>query len=298
MRVDCEGCAGCCIDWRPVSPIPLDHERRGPHAPLDDTYNLVPLTRDEIRNFVDAGFGDVLTPRLWEVSPGEGIEIDGTHVATIGGNPAFFVGMRKPPKPVAPFGLDRTWLRACAFLDPETLQCRIHDTDLYPAECSEYPGHNLTLDQETECERVEESYGGERLLDETPPDDQHGLLLGPHALGAKVFVHPDPARLDGVIDRLQSRSLTPEDRAEFVGVAVGSHPGSTEVDEVRARDARERTLKSASWAGELVDEWGSVAAALGSSATDAPHPDDVEVARGAPETLGWEAVQAKTESDD
>ncbi len=30
MKVNCEGCAGCCIDWRPVSPAPSNHERRGP----------------------------------------------------------------------------------------------------------------------------------------------------------------------------------------------------------------------------------------------------------------------------
>ncbi|ELZ95190.1 hypothetical protein C440_08937 [Haloferax mucosum ATCC BAA-1512] len=291
MRVDCEECAGCCIDWRPVSPVSLDHERRGPRAPLDDTYNLVPLTRDEIRNFVDAGFGDVLTPRLWEAPPGEGVEIGGVEVAAIAGRPAFFVGMRKPPKPVGPFGLERTWLRSCAFLDPETLQCRIHDTDLYPDECAEYPGHNLVLEQKTECERVERQYGGERLLDGTPPEDQRGLLLGPHALGAKVFAHPDPERLTGVVERLRDRSLSPADRAEFVGVAVGSHPGSTDVDADRAREARKRALESESWAGSAVDAWRSLAGVVGDVARDAPNPDVVEVERGAPETPGWDAVR-------
>lgn len=286
MRVDCEGCAGCCIDWRPVSPVALDHERRGPRAPLDDTYNLVPLTRDEIRNFVTEGFGDVLTPRLWNADGG-GVEIDGVEVAAIDGKPAFFVGFRKPPKPVAPFGLEKTWLRACTFLDPETLQCRIHDTDLYPDECAEYPGHNLTLGQDTECNRVERVHGGERLLDEVPPSDHRGLLLGPHALGAKLFVHPDPERLEGVIDRLKRRALTPEDRAEFVGIAVGSHPGSTEVDESRARTARERALAAESWAGTAIDEWTEVARTLGESAADAPDPERVEVERGAPKTQGW-----------
>ncbi|WP_396611059.1 YkgJ family cysteine cluster protein [Haloferax sp. S1W] len=291
MRVDCEGCAGCCIDWRPVSPVTLDHERRGPRAPLDDTYNLVPLTRDEVREFVDAGLGDVLTPRLWEAEPGEGIEIDGIEVASISGKPAFFVGLRKPPKPVAPFGIERTWLHACVFLDPETLQCRIHETDLYPDECAEYPGHNLVLDQEAECERVERAYGGERLLDDTPPADQQGLLLGPHALGAKLFVHPDPERLDGVVKRIRTRELTAADRAEFVGVAVGSHPGSTEVDDERAREARERTLEADSWAGRAFDTWTEAVTALGNVAADAPNPADVEVARGAPETPGWDAIR-------
>lgn len=213
-------------------------------------------------------------------------------MATIAGNPAFFVGMRKPPKPVGPFGLERTWLRSCTFLDPETLQCRIHDTDLYPDECAEYPGHNLVLEQETECERVERHGGGERLLDETPPEDQHGLLLGPHALGAKVFVHPDPEQLSGVIQRLRDRSLTPADRAEFVGVAVGSHPGSTEVDEERAREARAQALESESWAGDVVDAWSAMAGALGAAAESAPAPDEVEVDRGAPETPGWDTIRA------
>ncbi|MFC7204999.1 YkgJ family cysteine cluster protein [Haloferax namakaokahaiae] len=286
MHVDCEGCAGCCIDWRPVSPVPLDHERRGPRAPLDDTYNLVPLTRDEIRNFVNAGYGDVLTPRLWHASEG-GVEIDGVGVAAIDGKPAFFVGFRKPPKPVAPFGLDPTWLRACAFLDPETLQCRIHDSDLYPDECREYPGHNLALEQDTECSRVERVHGGERLLDSTPPSDLRGLLLGPHALGAKLFVHPEPERLDGVIERLRTRTLTPEDRAEFVGIAVGSHPGSTEVDQRRWNDARERALSAESWAGEAIEAWEAAATSLGEPAIGAPLSETVEVARGAPETPGW-----------
>lgn len=30
MDVNCEGCAGCCIDWRALSPEDTDHERRGP----------------------------------------------------------------------------------------------------------------------------------------------------------------------------------------------------------------------------------------------------------------------------
>ncbi|WP_410766037.1 YkgJ family cysteine cluster protein [Haloferax sp. DFSO60] len=286
MHVDCEGCAGCCIDWRPVSSVELDHERRGPRAPLDDTYNLVPLTRDEIRNFVNAGYGDVLTPRLWRAEKG-GVEIDGVEVAAIDGKPAFFVGFRKPPKPVAPFGLDETWLRACAFLDPETLQCRIHDSDLYPDECAEYPGHNLALEQDTECARVERVHGGERLLDSTPPSDFQGLLLGPHALGAKLFVHPDPNRLSSVIDHLQTRELTSEERAEFVGVAIGSHAGSTEVDEQRANDGRERALAADSWAGAAIEAWEAAVTSLGEPANGAPDPKLVEVERGAPETSGW-----------
>lgn len=54
----------------------LDHERRGPCEPIGDEYNLVALTRDEVRAFLDAGLGDALRPRLWH--DGEREEGDGT----------------------------------------------------------------------------------------------------------------------------------------------------------------------------------------------------------------------------
>ncbi|SFR34728.1 hypothetical protein SAMN04487947_0208 [Halogeometricum rufum] len=287
MDVDCEGCAGCCIDWRPVSPAPSDHERRGPRRPLDDVYNLVPLTRDEVAAFVRAGFGDVLVPRMWAADDESdaAVEVDGVRVAAVGDRPAFFVGLRKPPKPVAPFGTERTWLDACVFLDPETLQCRIHDDDLYPDECADYPGHNLALDQRSECERVEEAFGGDRLLDADAPDVS-GLLLGPHAVGSKLFAYPDADELAGTVERMRRGDLTDADRAAFVGVAVGSRPGSTEVDESRAAAARESVLDAASWAGEAVEAWTELAGSV--DADDAPAGESVEVARGAPETPGWD----------
>ena len=65
MNVDCEGCAGCCLDWRPLTDADIDHEQRGNRRPLDGTANLVPLTRDEVRAFIDAGHGDALIPRLF-----------------------------------------------------------------------------------------------------------------------------------------------------------------------------------------------------------------------------------------
>ncbi|ELZ30908.1 hypothetical protein C474_10616 [Halogeometricum pallidum JCM 14848] len=307
MKVNCEGCAGCCVDWRPVSSAPSDHERRGPRRPLDDVYNLVPLTRDEVAGFVRGGFGDALVPRMWAAGEGEseddgddggtdrgesdpGVEIDGVEVAALGDRPAFFVGLRKSPKPVSPFGVGRTWMDACAFLDPETLQCRIHGDDLYPDECAEYPGHNLALEKQTECERVEDAFGGDRLLDREAPDVS-GLLLGPQAVGSKVFAHPDPGSLDGVVDRMRAGELTDADRASFVGVAVGSHPGSVEVDEARAADAREAVLDADSWAGGAAGEWAELAGAVGEDASDAPSGEAVEVARGAPETPGWESVE-------
>lgn len=305
MKVNCEGCAGCCVDWRPVSPAPSDHERRGPRRPLDDVYNLVPLTRDEVAAFVRGGFGDALVPRMWVAGDGAsdgdgggtdrgesdpGVEIDGVRVAALGDRPAFFVGLRKSPKPVSPFGVDRTWMDACTFLDPETLQCRIHGDDLYPDECGEYPGHNLALGKQTECERVEDAFGGNRLLDREAPDVS-GLLLGPQAVGSKVFAHPDPGSLDGVVDRMRAGELTDADRASFVGVAVGSHPGSVEVDETRAADAREAVLDADSWVSGAADEWANLAREIGEDAPDAPSGEAVEVARGAPETPGWESVE-------
>jgi len=289
MEVNCEGCAGCCLDWRPLAPDASDHERRGPRTPLDDAYNLAPLTRDEVREYLDAGLGDVLTPRLWRAeTPAEAVGVDGVDVVGIEGRPVFFVGLRKAPKPVGPFGTDATWLDACAFLDPETLRCRVHGSERYPATCADYPGHNLALDRETECERVERAHGGDRLLDGEAPDDLRGLLLGPHALGAKVFVHPEPDRLAGVVDRAASGDLTAADRAEFVGVAAASTPGSTAVDDRRYETARETALAADSWAGGVVERATGDGGEAGTPATETPADAAAdEVARGAPETDAW-----------
>ncbi|GAA0673640.1 YkgJ family cysteine cluster protein [Natronoarchaeum mannanilyticum] len=291
MEVDCEGCAGCCVDWRALTDAPGDHERGGDRQPLDDTYNLTPLRRGEVRTFVDAGLGDALTPRLWRDAGG--VEIDGRELAGVGGRPAFFVGLRKIPKPVAPFDVAPRRLPACVFLDPETLQCRIHGDELYPQQCASYPGHNLTLDQETECERVERSFGGDRLLDDEPPEDAEGLLLGPQALGEKLFVHPEPERLAGVVDRVARGEPTAADRAEFVGVAAASSPGATGVDERRYEAARERALEADSWVGETIAEGTDRAdAATGEAdAAEATAPSLASAAeedRGAPETPGWD----------
>ena len=280
MEVNCAGCAGCCIDWRALSSSDIEHERRGPHEPLDDTYNLVPLTRDDVRGFVDAGLGDAMTPRLWEAE--SGIEIDGTTVAAVDEKPAFFVGLRKPPKPVAPFDSSPAWLPTCAFLDPATLQCRIHGSEIYPEECAEYPGHNLALEVETECERVERVFDDDRLLDGTVPEELSGLLLGPQAIGQKLFVNPEPKRLTGVIERIQRETLTDEDRAEFVAWALASSPGTT----IHNRDAyergREQVLETTSWVGEAIAEWEQSERTLDSTAAV-----EIEEKRGAPGTPGW-----------
>ncbi|WIV66695.1 YkgJ family cysteine cluster protein [Natrialbaceae archaeon AArc-T1-2] len=290
MEVHCEGCAGCCIDWRPLradDARAVEHERRGPREPLDDAYNLVPLTRDEVRAFLEAGLSDALTPRLWAAEEDDAAaEIDGQAVATIAGRPAFFVGLRTPPKPVAPFGRDRErWLETCTFLDPTTLQCRIHGDELFPDECRAYPAYNLALEQETECERVERVFGGERLR-EDDPGQTDGLLLGRGAVGGKVFVHPRPDDLEGVVSRIARGDLTDADRAEFVAVAAASSPGTLAISEHHYEQARERVLETDSWAGRAVREWQRRDAA-----GEEPEADlavRLEDARGAPGTPGWD----------
>lgn len=283
MRVDCAGCAGCCVDWRPLGPVD-EHERSGPHRPLDDVYNLVPLSRDDVRALIEAGLADATTPRLWGAADGPSVRIDGHDVAAIDGMPVFFLGLRKVPKPVAPFDTEAQWLPTCVFLDPETLQCRVHDAETYPEECAAYPGSNLALGAETECERVEETMGGDRLLDETPPEAADELLVGPQAVGQKVFVYRDADALTGVVERVVEGTLTPEDRARFVAAAAAGSPGTTAIDDAHYENALKQARAADSWAGRAIDDWQERA--------DTADPDptlgrDVELGRGAPETQGW-----------
>ena len=295
MELRCEGCAGCCVDWRPLAPAAAGSDRTGDRPPLDDAYDLVPLTRDEIAGFLDDGLGDALVPRLFEPAEADSaVRIDGVEVAAAGDRPVFAVGLRKPPKPVAPIGTDEhRWLDACVFLDPTTLQCRIHGDERYPRTCSTYPAHNLELDAETECERVEAAGGGDRLLDDAVPDDTPPLPFGPHAVGATVFAYPDPDDLDGVVDRLRAERLTPDDRARFVGAAVGSSPGSLTVDRDRMAAARTRARAADSWAGRAIREWTERAASDGDPVALDPDARDrvvreLEDDAGAPGTPGWE----------
>jgi len=295
MELRCEGCAGCCVDWRPLDRDAAGSDRAGDRAPLDDAYDLVPLTRDEVAAFLDDGLGDVLVPRLFEPAERDAsVSIDGVEVAAAGDWPVFVVGLRKPPKPVAPIGIDEPrWLDACVFLDPTTLQCRIHDDDRYPRTCATYPGHNLDLGAETECERVEAAGGGDRLLDDDPPADLPPPAFGPQALGTVVFGYPDPDDLDGVIDRLRTGSLTADDRARFVGAAVGSRPGALSVDRERMAEARARARDADSWAGGAIREWTERAGSDGDRVSfDADSRDrlvrELEDDAGAPGTPGWD----------
>lgn len=336
MEVNCEGCAGCCMDWRPLledgseSTEAKDGENGGDNAsssdrdsgrrhrrqrdpidsatgdassrePFDDDPNFVALTRDEVRAFLEAGMADALTPRFWAArNESEGVGVDGHTVAAIAGRPAFFVGLRKPPKPVAPFGREEpTWLPSCVFLDPTTLQCRIHESDLFPDECGSYPAYNLALEQETECERVEAAVGGDRLL-ETEYDDTDGLLLGSQALGAKLFSHPRPADLEGIVDRTAAGELTRRDRAEPIAVAAASSPGTLAISDhhyewakarvIEGEDA-EPTAESESWVGPVIRDWHERCREADGAVPSPAVADAVEVERGAPETPGWDALE-------
>ncbi|WP_049928620.1 YkgJ family cysteine cluster protein [Halopiger goleimassiliensis] len=315
MEVNCEGCAGCCIDWRALLEESRGTGARGSMAddearrdPVDADANFVPLTRDEIRTFLERGIGEALTPRFWHAADeSEAVTIDGHEIAAVADRPVFFVGLRKPPKPVAPFGREaETWLPTCVFLDPTTLQCRIHGDDRFPDECGAYPAHNLALEQETECERVEAAFGGERLLEASVDGDPETLLLGSQALGGKLFCHPDPDRLEGTIERLAAGEPTREDRATCVAVAAASSPGTLAVSEHHREWARERLLgaqdetdeeatgeESAddAWVGPAIREWQRRYARADDEVPSAAVAVDVEEARGAPETPGWECLE-------
>ena len=305
MRLDCEGCAGCCLDWRPLVPDGSDHERRGRREPLDDRYNFPQLSGREVREFIEAGYGDALTVRLFEPDDGDdAVCVDGHDLAAIRGRPVFLVGLRVAPKPVAPFGTDadtangdgrdapgRTWLDACVFLDPETLQCRIHGDDHYPETCSTYPGTNLRLGRETECERVEDAFGGDRLLDDGPPDDAPNPFE-PGALGGSVFAHPEPDALDGTVARILAGDTGREHLVPFLSVAAGSAPGTLAVDDVRVRQA-ETTLREpddcvesdGSWVGDARSAWTERAGEPGTPVTESWL--DFDRKYGAPATPGW-----------
>jgi Fe-S-cluster containining protein len=300
MEVNCEGCAGCCLDWRSLAPDDLDHERRGPYRPLDDTYNLAPVTADEVRTFLDRGYGAALTPRLFRTDDGPHVTVGGVELAAVGDRPAFLVGLRKVPKPVAPFDVAPAWLDTCTFLDPATLQCRIHGDDAYPETCETYPGSNLALGVDSECERVEAVHGGERLLDDGAPEDATPAL-GPGALGTRVFAHPEPGRIADAVERIAAGDPADADRVEFVAVAAASAPGTAAVSEERYARAKERARNTASWVDGALAEWTERADERETDGTGDPDAEPSSVAgpdpavargveddRGAPETPGWD----------
>jgi hypothetical protein len=313
MEVNCRDCAGCCLDWRPLleadeEPGGRQHPRSAPYdggaererafserVPLGGSYNFVALTRGEIRTLLERGAAAALTPRFWTVAEErEGVEIGDRRVAAVAGRPVFFVGLRKPPKAVAPFGREEpTWLPTCVFLDPTTLQCRIHGSDRFPDECGTYPEQTIALGAETECERVEARFGGERLL-ERDHDDPDGLLFGPQALGAKLFCHPRPDELEGLLDRLERGEPSPTDRAECIAVAAASSPGTVTVSEPHYERALERLEGDEpggdAWIAPAIEEWHRRRdrTRAGEAVPDPELATKIEDRRGAPETPGWE----------
>ena len=269
---------------------------------MDDRYNFPQLSGREVREFIEAGYGDALTVRLFEPADGDDVVcVDGHDLAAIRGRPVFLVGLRVAPKPVAPFGIDdaqdengtdatgRTWHDTCVFLDPETLQCRIHGGDLYPETCSTYPATNLRLGRETECERVEDAFGDDRLLNDDPPDDAPSPF-DPGALGGSVFAHPSPDGLAGAVERVVDGNPRREYLIPFLAVAAGSAPGTLAVDDDRVRWA-ETTLRNpgenddGSWVGNALSTWTERAGEPGTPVTESWVNADRKY--GAPSTPGW-----------
>ena len=249
------------------------------------------MTADLIERIERATEGDEVRVTL----AADSATVGGVELAAVGDRPAFLVGLRKVPKPVAPFDADPAWLDTCAFLDPRTLQCRIHGDETYPDTCTTYPGSNLELGVETECERVERVHGGERLLDDTPPEDATPAF-GPGALGTRVFTHPDHDRIVDAVERLVAGEPTAADRTEFVAVAAASAPGTGAVSEHRYEQAKTRIREETSWLDDALVEWTERASTRptedGAGDTETtPDPRlarDVEDARGAPGTPGWD----------
>ncbi|RQG94000.1 YkgJ family cysteine cluster protein [Natrarchaeobius chitinivorans] len=331
MEVNCEGCAGCCLDWRPLLETETrgddgsrgrTHGENGSHGrthdeaevdrnPVDDDPTFVSLTRGTVRTVLEQGAVPALTPRFWHARDDrESVEIDGRRIAAVAGRPVFFLGLRKPPKPVAPFGREEpSWLPTCVFLDPSTLQCRVYDGEFFPEDCGVYPEQTLALGVETECERVEKTFGGERLVSTEVDDEPDGLLLGTGAIGEKLFCHPRPAALEGTIERLAAGELTAEDRAETAAVAAASSPGTVEISEAHYERARDRALEAATdesgggsgvatdedgaWIGPAIREWHRRRVAAGETVPSPSTAADVEDARGAPETPGWDDLEGE-----
>ena len=210
------------------------------------------------------------------------MQIDGYDVISIDGYPLFMIGLRQVKKPVSPFGTEPHWLPSCVFLDPTTLQCRIHDTEIYPTACEAYPGQHLALGVEPMCERVENHWDEQRLLDHEaeatmPPP------FGIQALGATAFLHPHPDRLTGRIERFVAGELTPDDRAEFTAVALNQSPGMPLAKEPTTEQLTS-LMDTRSWITDAITDWEQLA---DTAPPEAPLSESIETDRVAPETPGW-----------
>lgn len=286
VELNCQECAGCCIDWHSVVPDRefTDTTFEG-YTPYDSRDKFVTVSSDEVRKFIQSGYGDGLIPRLFQPTDNQlgCMTIDGVELASIDSQPVFLMGLRSTRKPVAPFGLDPSWLPTCIFLDPDSLQCRIHNSKVYPDTCARYPADNLYFDAETECERVEQIFGEDRLLEHD--DSSPRPTIGPGSVGGTVFLHPKPERLDGLIKPLLEDPAVEPGRIEFSAVAAASAPGVDHIDQERYEQVHSQLSGSTSWISEVADRWKQIYE-MGKP-TDHAETLDVEVPTGAPPTPGW-----------
>ncbi len=286
MKLNCKECAGCCIDWRSMASknIDMNHEWRGKYKPIDNTYNLVVLTKDDIVNLLQSGYVDSMTPRLFYSSK-KSIEINGISIASIDEKPIFFIGIRKVKKPVSPFGKDSRWLPSCIFLDPSNLQCRIHDSEIYPESCFNYPKNNIALDLETECERVEKNFNQRRLKNEEGIKETSNVFFGPEVIGHKIFVYQNKNELSNIINDIKKNNLDKKQRYKFIATAIASSPGSTTINKKKFQEALSKAYESESWINDTINDWKQ------RKQNEKPNPKKsgiVETKRGAPKTPGWD----------
>jgi len=284
MEVNCEGCAGCCIDWRALNDAKVDHERRGRYVPLDDVGNLAPIRRDgsgpsSTKGSATSSSPDCsparATPPSISTEPRWRPSTDGPHSSS---------ACASRPKPVGPFDSDSTWLPTCAFLDPTTLQCRIHGDDLYPETCRRYPR------REPRAGRGDGVRARGSGLRRVPADRRRTARRRRTDLRARGgrddgVRSPRPRPADGRRRPPAERRVDPEDRAEFVAVAAASSPAMLAVSDPVYEETREQVLDADSWAGRAIDRWTDRA---GDAGTDAPAPaplaKEFEEEAGAPET--------------
>jgi len=119
--MNCKGCGKCCFSEMTKSAHTNKvflNEIEDPNK-RDQISNKVILSVQEIKNFYNYGFGYFL----------KFTDIYGNDKETEG-----LVIIRNLPKLV-----DNKWIIACAFFDPKTKKCRIHNTLLYPTICKIYP---------------------------------------------------------------------------------------------------------------------------------------------------------------
>jgi len=208
---------------------------------LDDAYDLVPLTRDEIAGFVDDGLGDVLVPRLFEPAEGDSaVRIDGVDIAAAGDRPVFAIGLRKPPNRSR-----RSAPTSIAGSTPASSSTRPRSSAGFTAtSATREPARRIQLTTSNWTPRPSASASRPPAVatassttrsPTTPrrpcsaPRGRRDRLCAPRPQRSRRRDRPDPRG-----------AAHPDDRARFVGAAVGSSPGSLSVDRDRMAEARSR----------------------------------------------------------